>query len=384
MFDTMTFTKVVGALCGSLLIFLLGGWAAEIIYHTGGGHGDGHEQAYVIDTGEEEEGGEAEAEAGPSFAELFVAADAGKGERVFNKCKACHQLEEGANGVGPYLHGVVGRDVAAADGFGYSGSLKAVVDVWTPQELSQFLENPAGYAPGTTMGFGGVKDMEDRANLIAYLDQTDGNTTEIEVPAAAEEEAAAEETTDSATETATMSEEGQSADPATGEEAGMAADADIQDEATAAEEVTAEEPVTSAVEGTSEAEAVAEEVTEDAGAQDTASAEMSGFAAVVAAADPADGEKSWRQCRACHKMEDGRNGVGPHLNGIVGREIASVEGFRYSSALQELDGAWTADELNAWLEDPKAYAPGNKMSFRGLRKEEDRAALIAYMESASE
>ena len=187
MFDTMTFTKVVGALCGSLLIFLLGGWAAEIIYHTGGGHGDGHEQAYVIDTGEEE-GGEAEAEAGPSFAELFVAADAGKGERVFNKCKACHQLEEGANGVGPYLHGVVGRDVAAANGFGYSGSLKAVVDVWTPQELSQFLENPAGYAPGTTMGFAGVKDMEDRANLIAYLDQTDGDTYEIEVAAAAAEE----------------------------------------------------------------------------------------------------------------------------------------------------------------------------------------------------
>jgi len=353
MFDTMTLTKVVGAFCGALLIFLLGGWAAELIYHTGGGHGGDHEQAYVIDTGEEE-GGEVEEEAGPSFAELFVAADAGKGERVFNKCKACHQVEEGANGVGPYLHGVVGREVGSADGYGYSGSLKAVVDVWTPQELSAFLENPAEYAPGTTMGYAGLEDIEDRANVIAYLDQTDGDTYEIEVPAAAEEEASAE--------------------PASEEEMEMAASADVQDEATAAEEVTAEEPLTADAAGTDEAQAEAAAATDTAG----------GFADVVAAADPADGEKVWRQCRACHKMEDGRNGVGPHLNGIVGRDIASVEGFRYSSSLEDLDGAWTADELNAWLEDPKAYAPGNKMSYRGLRKEEDRAAVIAYMQDASE
>jgi cytochrome c2 len=353
MFDTMKLTKVVGAFCGSLLIFLLGGWAAELIYHTGGGHGDDHQQAYVIDIGEEE-GGEVEEEAGPSFAELFVAADAGKGERVFNKCKACHQIEDGANGVGPHLYGVVGRDVGSVDAYGYSGSLKAVVDVWTPQELSAFLENPAGYAPGTIMGYAGLKDIEDRANVIAYLDQTDGDTYEIEAPAAAEEEA--------------------SADPMTEAEVATAESGDAQDEMNAAEEMTAEEPVTAEATGTDEAQAEAAAATDTAG----------GFADVVAAADPADGEKVWRQCRACHKLEDGRNGVGPHLNGIVGRDIASIEGFRYSSSLQDLDGAWTADELNAWLEDPKAYAPGNKMSFRGLRKEEDRAAVIAYMESASE
>lgn len=350
MFDTMTLTKVVGAFCGALLIFLLGGWAAELIYHTGGGHGDGHEQAYVIDTGEDE-GGEAEEDTGPSFEELFVAADAGKGERIFNKCKACHNLEKGANATGPYLYGVVGRDVDTAEGYSYSGSLEKVADVWTPQNLQAFLENPAGYAPGTTMGFAGVKKMEDRANLIAFLDQTDGDTYEIEVPAAAEapaEEAAAPEASDQAA-------PGGNADAAASEEP-------------AAEEPAAEEAVTE------------ETATNDAASDETAG----GFADVVAAADPADGEKVWRQCRACHKLEDGKNGVGPHLNGVVGRDIASVDGFRYSSSLQDLDGAWTADELNAWLEDPKAYAPGNKMSFRGLRKEEDRAAVIAYMQSAAE
>ncbi|MRU15098.1 cytochrome c family protein [Roseovarius sp. A21] len=345
MFDTMTLTKVVGAFCGALLIFLLGGWAAELIYHTGGGHGDGHEQAYVIDTGEDE-GGEAEEDTGPSFEELFVAADAGKGERIFNKCKACHNLEKGANATGPYLYGVVGRDVDTAEGYSYSGSLEKVADVWTPQNLQAFLENPAGYAPGTTMGFAGVKKMEDRANLIAFLDQTDGDTYEIEVPAA--EEAPAEEATDAA-----------EIDQAAPEEA--------------ADDAASEEP------------AAEEAAPEEAAMEDAASDEAAGgFADVVAAADPADGEKVWRQCRACHKLEDGKNGVGPHLNGVVGRDIASVDGFRYSSSLQDLDGAWTADELNAWLEDPKAYAPGNKMSFRGLRKEEDRAAVIAYMQSAAE
>jgi len=96
MFDTMTMTKTVGAVCGSLLVFLLGGWAAESLYHVGpsGGHG-GEEgelhQAYVIDTGAEE-APEGEAEAGPDFATLMASADAAPGEKVFAKCKSCrHQ-----------------------------------------------------------------------------------------------------------------------------------------------------------------------------------------------------------------------------------------------------------------------------------------------------
>ncbi|MEM9717575.1 MAG: cytochrome c family protein, partial [Pseudomonadota bacterium] len=73
---------------------------------------------------------------------------------------------------GPYLHGVVGRNVGSADGFGYSGNLVAVADVWTPEALDGFLESPSGYAPGTTMAFAGLKKAADRANLIAYLNET--------------------------------------------------------------------------------------------------------------------------------------------------------------------------------------------------------------------
>ncbi|MBV0913215.1 c-type cytochrome [Anianabacter salinae] len=173
MFDTMTMTKVIGAVCGSLLVFLLGAWAAEAIYHVGAeGHGEEHAQAYSIDTGEEE-GGEdtAEADAGPSFDEVFQTASADDGESLFRACQACHKLD-GTDGVGPHLDGVVGRDVASIDGFNYSGALVEVADVWSPENLNGFLENPREWAPGTAMSYRGMDDVEDRANLIAFLQST--------------------------------------------------------------------------------------------------------------------------------------------------------------------------------------------------------------------
>ncbi len=172
MFDTMTMTKIVGGFCGMLLIFLLGNWAGELIYHVGGdGHGDGHDQAYVIDTGEaHSDGGDAEmADAGPPFEEIFASADPAAGEGQFRACRACHKLEDGANGTGPHLYGIVGRNVGSVDGFNYSGSLVEVADVWSPENLNGFLEDPKGYAPGTKMSYKGMPSVEDRANLIAYL-----------------------------------------------------------------------------------------------------------------------------------------------------------------------------------------------------------------------
>ncbi len=167
MLDTMTLTKVVGSLCGALLVFLLGNWVAEEVYHMGGGHGEEHAAGYYIEVETAEE--EAEEEEQADFAELVAMADAGKGAKVFGKCKACHKLEDGANGTGPHLYQVVDRDVAAADGYGYSGALIAVADVWTIDNLNGFLENPKSYAPGTKMGFAGLKKVQDRANVIAYL-----------------------------------------------------------------------------------------------------------------------------------------------------------------------------------------------------------------------
>jgi cytochrome c2 len=347
MFDTMTMTKTAGALCGALLVFLLGNWAAESIYSMGGGHGEDHAQGYVIDTGDD--GAEEVVEEGPSLAELMASADVANGEKLFRNCAACHAVVQGENKVGPYLYGVVGREVGAASGYGsYSGALTAVAQVWTPVELDAFLENPKGYAPGTSMGYAGMRKATDRADLIAYLDQTDGTTFEMPVDEAAAEPAAEEAAAEPAAEEA-------AAEPAAEE---------------AAAEPAAEE-------------AAAEPAAEEAAAEPAAEAGASDFAALVAAADLAEGEKLYRRCGACHKLEDGKNGAGPHLFGIVGRDIASVEGFAYSDALKGLEGEWTPEKLSGWIENPRAYAPGNRMGFPGLKDEADRANLIGYLQSAA-
>ncbi len=171
MFDTMTLTKAVGGLCGTFLVFLLGGFVAEFIYHPAHGKGDDHHQAYTIAV---EGGGDAEEVVEVDFGEVYAAADAGAGERLWRQCSACHKVEDGANGTGPHLFGVVGREVDSVAGYSYSGALEQVADVWTPENLNGFLENPSGYAPGTKMSYRGMAKIEDRANLIAWLDSVDG------------------------------------------------------------------------------------------------------------------------------------------------------------------------------------------------------------------
>ena len=178
MIDTMTGVKIVGGFCGAFLVFLLGGWAAETIYHVGAeSHGDEeHAQAYSIETGAEEEGAGEAVEEVP-FEEVFASADAAAGEGLWRQCGSCHRLEEGANATGPYLYGVVGRQIAAVDDYGYSATLAELGgagEAWTPENLSHFLADPSGWAPGTKMTYRGLGDVQDRADLIAYLDSVAG------------------------------------------------------------------------------------------------------------------------------------------------------------------------------------------------------------------
>jgi len=387
MLDTMTLTKATGAVCGSLLVFLLGSWAAETIYSVGGGHGEDHAQGYVIDTGEEET--EEVEDTGPDLPALFASAEASKGERVFNQCRACHMVEDGQNGVGPHLYDVVGREVGSVEGYAsYSGALSEAADVWTAENLYAFLENPAGWAPGTSMGYAGLSKPEDRANLIAYLDQTDGES-DIEISAAeeapaeeapAEEGAAAEEAAadDAAMEEEATEEVAQAEVASEGDVEEATPDESASDEA-ATETAAADEGASD--DGTTEMAAADDAATEDEGAAEETAGEASGFAAMVASADIEAGKQTFRQCSACHAVDPGRNMVGPSMHGVVGREIASVEGFRYSDALSGLEGDWTLEELSAWLENPRDYAPGNRMGYPGLKDEQDRANVIAYMDS---
>ncbi len=105
---------------------------------------------------------------------------------------------------------------------------------------------------------------------------------------------------------------------------------------------------------------------------------------LLADADPAQGETLTRQCAACHTFDEGgAHRVGPNLWDVVGRPKASQEGFNYSPAIQELGGDWTYEDLNAYLADPRGFAPGNRMAFAGVAALEDRAAVIAYLRSLS-
>mgnify|MGYP002778595573 FL=1 len=104
---------------------------------------------------------------------------------------------------------------------------------------------------------------------------------------------------------------------------------------------------------------------------------------VLAAADPAAGEKLFAKCTACHTInQGGANGIGPNLWATMGKAIAGVSpGFAYSSALSGKGGNWTYENMDAWLKSPKAFADGTKMSFAGLSKPEDRAAIMAYLKA---
>lgn len=104
------------------------------------------------------------------------------------------------------------------------------------------------------------------------------------------------------------------------------------------------------------------------------------------AADPANGEKVFKRCGACHVVNKEQNKVGPHLVGVIGRKAGSVEGYKYSAAMQakgEEGLVWNSEELHAYLEDPKGYIPKNKMAFPGLKKQSDRDDVVAYLEQAA-
>ena len=106
---------------------------------------------------------------------------------------------------------------------------------------------------------------------------------------------------------------------------------------------------------------------------------------LLAMADTAAGQKVAKKCNACHDLaKGGPNKVGPNLWGIVGAAVASHEGYSYSDALAGLGGDWSYEALDAFLTKPKAFAPGTKMSFAGIKKPGDRANIIAFLRMLSD
>jgi len=109
------------------------------------------------------------AEAGTEVTLASLTGDAAAGKTVFAQCRSCHVTDEGVNRTGPSLHAVVGRESGTVEGFNYSDANASSDVTWTEDVLFEYLEDPRGFMPGTKMVFPGLKDPQDRANVIAYL-----------------------------------------------------------------------------------------------------------------------------------------------------------------------------------------------------------------------
>jgi len=102
---------------------------------------------------------------------------------------------------------------------------------------------------------------------------------------------------------------------------------------------------------------------------------------VLADGDAAAGAKVFNKCKACHSLEEGKNKVGPSLHGVIGRKAASIDGFKYSKAMQESGLTWDAETLETYLKNPRGLVPGTRMAFAGLKKEDDIENVIAYIKA---
>jgi len=130
------------------------------------------------------------------------------------------------------------------------------------------------------------------------------------------------------------------------------------------------------------------EVTQVADSSNSTSKEIGGevdMSSLMAMGDIVSGEKIFKKCVACHSIvKGGKNKIGPKLYNVVGRSVGSVSDYKYSKALAGYGKSWTFEELNGFLLKPATWIKGTKMAYAGLKKEEDRASIIKYLNQNSD
>jgi len=293
------------------------------------------------------EGPAARAPAAPAPVEpvspLLAQASAENGQNLAKKCLACHKFEKDAkHGVGPAQWNVVNAPRASKEGFAYSNAMKSAGGNWTYESLNAYLANPKQAIPGNKMAFAGVPKVEERADIIAYLRSRADQPAPLPTP---------EEIEKAKAEAAQMAEAAKAA----------------------ATPAPAKAPAAPAASRTAAAPAAPK-----------AAAPVEPVTPLLAGANVENGKAKFRVCAACHTVaEGGKNLIGPNLWNVVNRSRAAADGFNYSPAMKQKEGAWTYEDLNAYLADPKGFIPNNKMAFTGLKKTDERADVIAYLRSLS-
>jgi len=181
----LTFNKIAGAaLATGLLIFGLQ-QLTRIVFEKESPAKPGYAIAVAAEAGG---GGEA-ADVIPDWGTVLPKADIAKGQAITSKCASCHQFDPaGTNNIGPGLYGVVGRAPGSHAGYAYDSAMQDFAkthSAWTYDLLYQFIKNPQGFMPGTKMTFVGLKDPQDRINVIAYLRSNGSPSFPIPAPAPA-------------------------------------------------------------------------------------------------------------------------------------------------------------------------------------------------------
>ncbi len=192
----LRFNSIAGAVLASVLGVMGVGVAADTLIHPNYPEKAGFLPEVTLDSG----GGPATPAGPPDFGRLF--ADQAqltdliaRGERVVAQCRSCHTFDAGgANGIGPNLHDVFGRQVASHGGYEYSPAMEGHGGSWDYLALNEFLRSPAGVVRGTKMAFAGLRNDEERVAMIAYLRSISPNNVALPAPlpeaAPAEEEGA--------------------------------------------------------------------------------------------------------------------------------------------------------------------------------------------------
>ncbi|MEQ8654904.1 MAG: cytochrome c family protein [Kiloniellales bacterium] len=430
---SLEMNKVAAAVLTGGIVAMLSGFVAGKLYHPETLEEPAYKIALPEGSGEKPKAPKEE-----SILPLLASANVEAGKKQTSKCAACHTFTEGgADGVGPNLWGIVGSEPAHVAGYSFSDALLKLKDegkTWNYTHLNDFLTDPKGYAPGTKMAFAGLRKIDQRADVIAYLrtlssspvplpskeeieavegksggeeEKTEATTDDTTKTAAAEapkaqdtktEKAATAEAPKAEDEKAAAAEAPKAEDekaaaaeaPKAEDEKAAAAEAPkAEDEkAAAAEAPKAEESQTASTDAPKAEEAVASEAPKEeaaAAAAPPAGEPQSELGKLLANADIEKGKKVARKCTACHTFDEGgKNRVGPNLYGVIGKVAGEGDGYKFSKAMaaKGAEGyTWTYEHLDQYLENPRKAIPGNKMTFPGLKKEQDRADVIAYIRS---
>jgi len=336
--DSLELNKIVGAVLVGGMVALVSGILAEKLvepHHVTGGE--------TVAAG----GAAPAAPTAPAAAvlepvtPLLAQADVKAGEQVFKKCATCHNADKGGKAkVGPDLWNIVGGPRAQFPGFSYSDALKGKSGNWDYDSLNEWLFSPKDFAPGTKMTFAGLKDVKERAEVIAYL------RNQADSPAPLPDQAAID----------------------------AAKKASDEKQAAAQPNQQAAAPAASS-----------QGAAQTAPAQQQAAATAAPIADRLKTADAAAGEKAVSKCKACHSFgKDEKNKIGPNLWDVVGGKHGHRDDYPYSDAMKAKGGTWDYESLDTWLTSPKAYVPGTKMAFAGVPDPQERANIIAYLRSLSD